>query len=311
MLFESLAREMGAATIAALLTGMGRDGATGLLAIRRAGGATIAQDEATSVVYGMPREAALLGAAEQILPLQEIGPAIARAAAAPDRRGDDGGDDVIHVMDMSGTPPQPQRPPASRRGAAGRGADRRRQPDRAHGSGRGVPVGGACGPSPAPTSPRRARRWRAEPIAVAVLDVLLPDGDGLDLLRAIRSAPATADLPVLMLSTEAEVRDRIRGLQRGADDYVGKPYDRAHVVSRARALARRHDAAPAPSARHRAGDRRQPHLPRGAARARSTPPATTVIARRERRGGAAAGAATTARARSSSTASCPASTAPR
>jgi two-component system chemotaxis response regulator CheB len=71
---------MGAATIAALLTGMGRDGATGLLGIRRAGGATIAQDEATSTVYGMSREAALIGAAEQILPIQEIGPAIATVA---------------------------------------------------------------------------------------------------------------------------------------------------------------------------------------------------------------------------------------
>jgi two-component system chemotaxis response regulator CheB len=76
VLFESIARESGAATVAALLTGMGRDGAAGLLAIRRAGGATIAQDEATSVVYGMPREALLLGAAEQVLPIGGIGPAI-------------------------------------------------------------------------------------------------------------------------------------------------------------------------------------------------------------------------------------------
>jgi two-component system chemotaxis response regulator CheB len=76
VLFESIARESGAATIAALLTGMGRDGASGLLAIRRACGATLAQDEATSVVYGMPREAVLLGAAEQVLPIGAIGPAI-------------------------------------------------------------------------------------------------------------------------------------------------------------------------------------------------------------------------------------------
>lgn len=78
-LFESLAAECGAATAACLLTGMGRDGAAGLLQIRRAGGLTIAQDEATSVVYGMPREAALLGAAERVLPLGQIGPALATA----------------------------------------------------------------------------------------------------------------------------------------------------------------------------------------------------------------------------------------
>lgn len=76
VLFESLAAEIGAGVAAALLTGMGRDGAAGLLAIRRAGGATLAQDEASSMVYGMPREAAQLGAAERILPLNEIGPAL-------------------------------------------------------------------------------------------------------------------------------------------------------------------------------------------------------------------------------------------
>jgi two-component system chemotaxis response regulator CheB len=76
VLFESLAREYGAETAACLLTGMGRDGALGLLALRRAGASTIAQDEATSIVYGMPREAAILGAAERILPLGEIAGAL-------------------------------------------------------------------------------------------------------------------------------------------------------------------------------------------------------------------------------------------
>lgn len=80
VLFESIAAECGAATAACLLTGMGNDGARGLLAIRQAGGVTIAQDEATSVVYGMPREAALLGAAQRVLPLTQIGPALAALA---------------------------------------------------------------------------------------------------------------------------------------------------------------------------------------------------------------------------------------
>jgi len=75
-LFESIAVEYGARAAAALLTGMGRDGATGLLAIRRAGGFTIAQDEATSTVYGMPREAVLCGAADRVLPLGDIGAAL-------------------------------------------------------------------------------------------------------------------------------------------------------------------------------------------------------------------------------------------
>src|SRR6185503_3033449 len=72
-LFESLAVEYGDAAIGCLLTGMGRDGAGGLLAMRRHGAWTIAQNEATCVVYGMPREAVLLGAANEVLPPAEIG----------------------------------------------------------------------------------------------------------------------------------------------------------------------------------------------------------------------------------------------
>jgi two-component system chemotaxis response regulator CheB len=87
VLFHSLARELGGDCAACLLTGMGRDGADGLLAIRRAGGRTIAQDESTSVVFGMPREAILLGAAEQVLPLDRVAPAlIALAEAGASRR---------------------------------------------------------------------------------------------------------------------------------------------------------------------------------------------------------------------------------
>lgn len=86
VLFESIARDYGSAAAACLLTGMGRDGAAGLLEVRRAGGLTIAQDEATSIVYGMPREAVMLGAAASVLPLGEIGPALATIASQPRER---------------------------------------------------------------------------------------------------------------------------------------------------------------------------------------------------------------------------------
>ncbi|HVW27699.1 MAG TPA: response regulator [Polyangiaceae bacterium] len=79
-------------------------------------------------------------------------------------------------------------------------------------------------------------------VDLAVLDVQLPDGDGLDLLSEIRAAPSVVRMPVLMLSTSAEVESRIRGLTVGADDYVGKPYDRGQVVSRAHELLRGHRA---------------------------------------------------------------------
>jgi len=74
--FDSVARYWPQPGVAALLTGMGRDGAKGLLALRQAGWPTIAQDEATSVVYGMPKAAAELGAATRILPLADIARAI-------------------------------------------------------------------------------------------------------------------------------------------------------------------------------------------------------------------------------------------
>ncbi len=86
VLFASLAHELGASCVACLLTGMGKDGAEGLLAIRRAGGRTIAQDESTSVVFGMPREAILLGAAEQILPLDRIASALSALARTAEGR---------------------------------------------------------------------------------------------------------------------------------------------------------------------------------------------------------------------------------
>jgi two-component system, chemotaxis family, protein-glutamate methylesterase/glutaminase len=75
-LFRSVASVYGANALGVILTGMGDDGADGLVELQRAGGWVIGQDEATSVVYGMPREAAARGAVSQVLPLPEIAGAI-------------------------------------------------------------------------------------------------------------------------------------------------------------------------------------------------------------------------------------------
>lgn len=83
LLFESVAREYGPNAAAALLTGMGRDGAAGLKALRSAGSLTAVQDESTSVVFGMPREAIRLGATERVLPLGELARWLASEAATP------------------------------------------------------------------------------------------------------------------------------------------------------------------------------------------------------------------------------------
>ena len=72
VLFDSAARHAGKNAIGVILTGMGRDGADGLLRMRQAGSYTLAQDEASCVVFGMPREAIALGAAHEVVPLQEM-----------------------------------------------------------------------------------------------------------------------------------------------------------------------------------------------------------------------------------------------
>lgn len=81
VLFKSVARFAGRNAVGVLLTGMGADGAAGLLAMRDAGARTIAQDEASSVVFGMPKEAVRLGAAEQVLTLGSIAQSVLALAS--------------------------------------------------------------------------------------------------------------------------------------------------------------------------------------------------------------------------------------
>ena len=72
MLFNSVAENVGKNSIGVILTGMGKDGAEGLLEIKKSGGFTLAQDEATSIVFGMPKEAIALGAVDVVLPIDRI-----------------------------------------------------------------------------------------------------------------------------------------------------------------------------------------------------------------------------------------------
>ncbi len=78
---------------------------------------------------------------------------------------------------------------------------------------------------------------------VIVLDLMLPDGDGLDLCRRLRAEGIAT--PVLCLTARADVADRVRGLDAGADDYLRKPFALAELRARLRALARRRGRAPA------------------------------------------------------------------
>jgi two-component system, OmpR family, catabolic regulation response regulator CreB len=89
---------------------------------------------------------------------------------------------------------------------------------------------------------RDARRYlQTQQVDALILDVGLPDGNGLDLCREVRLAGHT---PVLMLSARGEELDRVLGLELGADDYMAKPFSPRELVARIRALLRRSAAAP-------------------------------------------------------------------
>jgi two-component system response regulator MprA len=100
-----------------------------------------------------------------------------------------------------------------------------------------------------------AQRLRPD---VIVLDVMLPGMDGLEVCRRLRASEATIDIPILMLTAKDEVRDRVTGLESGADDYLTKPFSFEELLARVRALLRRQRriaAAGGPGGRHlRIGD---------------------------------------------------------
>jgi DNA-binding response OmpR family regulator len=87
---------------------------------------------------------------------------------------------------------------------------------------------------------------RRAPPDLLLLDVMLPGRDGLEICRALRGDPATAGVPIILLTARAEEGDRIAGLDLGADDYVTKPFSPNEVVARVRALLRRSQR-PAPT----------------------------------------------------------------
>jgi two-component system phosphate regulon response regulator OmpR len=82
-------------------------------------------------------------------------------------------------------------------------------------------------------------RLRQETYDALVLDLMLPDGDGLDLTRELRADARTRRLPLLMLTARGEPTDRIVGLELGADDYLPKPFEPRELLARVKALLRR------------------------------------------------------------------------
>ncbi len=87
-------------------------------------------------------------------------------------------------------------------------------------------------------------RLRLGPYDALVLDLMLPDGDGLDLTRELRADARLRRLPLLMLTARGEPLDRVLGLELGADDYLAKPFEPRELLARIKALLRRAQPAP-------------------------------------------------------------------
>ena len=82
-------------------------------------------------------------------------------------------------------------------------------------------------------------RLAARDVDALILDLMLPDGDGLEVCRRIRADPALRRLPILMLTARGDTTDRVIGLELGADDYLSKPFEPRELVARLRAIMRR------------------------------------------------------------------------
>ncbi len=87
--------------------------------------------------------------------------------------------------------------------------------------------------------PDALKQIRAAPPDLVVLDLMLPEIDGLEVCRRLRRDPATASIPVIMLTAKGDEADRVVGLELGADDYVTKPFSPKELVARLRAVLRR------------------------------------------------------------------------
>ena len=103
-------------------------------------------------------------------------------------------------------------------------------------------------PSTAVSGLDALKKVKEEKPDLVILDLMLPEMDGLEVCKRLRSMPSTTMLPILMLTAKAEESDTIIGLELGADDYVTKPFSPKALVARVKALLRRIERAPADGA---------------------------------------------------------------
>jgi len=97
------------------------------------------------------------------------------------------------------------------------------------------------------------RKASQERYDLVLLDLMLPQMDGLEICRNLRSRPQTSQIPIIMITAKAEESDRIVGLEMGADDYITKPFSPREVLARVRAILRRLEKPKAKEVRYEYG----------------------------------------------------------
>ena len=210
VLFDSAADVFGARLAAVLLTGANEDGAAGLATVRRRGGTTIVQDPETALVSTMPLAAIALGAADHVLPLDDIA-ALLRTLDVP-REG-------RSPHDPSHPNCNPREDPAGRRPAG--------EPARA--------VGAAAGDDGVELLEARSGAEALElllvhEVCLALVDVQMPEMDGFELAELMRGSERTRGVPIIFVTAGA--RDALRvfkGYESGAVDFLFKPID-PHIL---------------------------------------------------------------------------------
>jgi diguanylate cyclase (GGDEF)-like protein len=220
--FSSVAKHWPGSGIAVLLTGMGRDGAEGLLALRQNGWHTIAQDKQSSIVYGMPKAAVELQAVIEILPLNDIGPSCVNFLAKQKGIFPAGPERTLPVNNPSTrqyrikvllVDDQPMVAEAIRRALA------REEDIDFH----------YC------KTPNRAVEAASEIQPTIILqDLVMPDIDGLEMVEFFRANPTTSQIPIVVLSTKEEPEIKSKAFGLGADDYLVKLPDKIELIARIR-----------------------------------------------------------------------------
>jgi diguanylate cyclase (GGDEF)-like protein len=212
VLFHSLARECKDQGVAVLLTGMGRDGAEGALAIHKAGGKVIVQDEETSIIYGMPKAAVDLEAADRVEPLQRIPAALiesVRGEPVAELKNKEAVADEILVVDDSPTMLALVSDILISHGYRVRQAENGK------------------------IALDEIARSRPD---LVLLDVMMPEMDGYTVCQHMRKDREY--IPVLMITAKGEPHDLVRGIESGADDYISKPFEEMELVARIKSLLR-------------------------------------------------------------------------